>query len=110
MIQIGPEKGVTHLAVAAIVNALWDLWAKLEGKPLWKLLTDLEPEVRIFLRILFSYWRLFDSSRHLGGVILTVKVGVILLIAIALLMMRIVIAQKCYLYRYNIINKFTKAS
>lgn len=44
-IQLGPEKGVMHLAVAAIVNALWDLWAKLEGKPLWKLLTDLEPEV-----------------------------------------------------------------
>lgn len=41
---IGPEKGVIHLATAAVVNALWDLWAKLEGKPLWKLLTDLSPE------------------------------------------------------------------
>lgn len=30
--QIGPEKGVTHLAVAAVVNAIWDLWAKIEGK------------------------------------------------------------------------------
>ncbi len=38
---IGPEKGVIHLATAAVVNALWDLWAKLEGKPLWKLLADL---------------------------------------------------------------------
>ncbi|CAC5399709.1 fucD [Mytilus coruscus] len=41
---LGPEKGVTHLATAAIVNALWDLWAKMEGKPLWKLLVDMEPE------------------------------------------------------------------
>ncbi|MBA4030256.1 MAG: fuconate dehydratase [Planctomyces sp.] len=41
---LGPEKGVIHLATAAIVNALWDLWAKLEGKPLWKLVTDFTPE------------------------------------------------------------------
>jgi L-fuconate dehydratase len=40
---IGPEKGAIHLATAAVVNALWDLWAKLEGKPLWKLLSDLTP-------------------------------------------------------------------
>lgn len=44
--QLGPEKGVIHLAVAAVINALWDLWAKLENKPLWRLLTDMEPEVR----------------------------------------------------------------
>lgn len=41
---LGPEKGVIHLATAALVNAMWDLWAKAEGKPLWKLLADLEPE------------------------------------------------------------------
>jgi L-fuconate dehydratase len=41
---IGPEKGAIHLATAAIVNATWDLWAKCEGKPLWKLLVDLPPE------------------------------------------------------------------
>ena len=41
---IGPEKGVIHLATAAIVNAIWDLWAKVEGKPVWKLVCDLEPE------------------------------------------------------------------
>src|ERR671933_1235269 len=40
---IGPEKGAIHLATAAIVNALWDLWAKAEGKPLWKLVCDMEP-------------------------------------------------------------------
>jgi L-fuconate dehydratase len=41
---VGPEKGVLHLATAAVVNAVWDLWAKVERKPLWKLLTDMSPE------------------------------------------------------------------
>src|SRR5207248_473626 len=41
---VGPEKGVLHLATAAVVNAVWDLYAKVEGKPLWKLLADLSPE------------------------------------------------------------------
>ncbi len=41
---IGPEKGAIHLATAAIVNAVWDLWAKSANKPVWKLLTDLSPE------------------------------------------------------------------
>ncbi|MDX5431982.1 MAG: L-fuconate dehydratase [Halomonas sp.] len=41
---IGPEKGAIHLATAAIVNAVWDLWAKAEGKPVWKLLVDMPPE------------------------------------------------------------------
>ncbi|MBK8902472.1 MAG: L-fuconate dehydratase [Anaerolineaceae bacterium] len=41
---LGPEKGVIHLATAALVNAVWDLWAKVEGKPLWKLLADMTPE------------------------------------------------------------------
>jgi L-fuconate dehydratase len=40
---LGPEKGVMHMATAAVINALWDLYAKLIGKPLWKLLTDLSP-------------------------------------------------------------------
>ena len=41
---VGPEKGVIHLATAAVVNAVWDLYAKAEGKPLWKLLVDMSPE------------------------------------------------------------------
>jgi L-fuconate dehydratase len=41
---IGPEKGAIHLATAAVVNAVWDLYAKREGKPLWKLLVDMSPE------------------------------------------------------------------
>lgn len=41
---IGPEKGAIHLATAAVVNAVWDLYAKAEGKPVWKLLVDMTPE------------------------------------------------------------------
>ena len=41
---IGPDKGAIHLATAAIVNAVWDMWAKNEGKPVWKLLVDMTPE------------------------------------------------------------------
>lgn len=41
---IGPEKGVIHLALSAAVNALWDLWAKYEKKPLWRLVADFTPE------------------------------------------------------------------
>src|SRR5205823_4138461 len=41
---IGPEKGVIHMATAAVVNAVWDLYAKQQRKPLWKLLADMTPE------------------------------------------------------------------
>jgi L-fuconate dehydratase len=41
---LGPEKGVIHLATAAIVNAVWDLWAKSVRRPLWRLLAELPPE------------------------------------------------------------------
>ncbi|KXV04108.1 fuconate dehydratase [Caballeronia megalochromosomata] len=44
---LGPEKGVIHLATAAIVNAVWDLWAKSAGKPIWKLLVDMTPEALV---------------------------------------------------------------
>ena len=40
---VGPEKGVIHLATAAVVNAVWDLYGKAEGKPVWKLLVDMTP-------------------------------------------------------------------
>ena len=41
---LGPEKGSMHMAIGAVINALWDLKCKREGKPLWKLLSDLSPE------------------------------------------------------------------
>ncbi|MBT3596155.1 MAG: mandelate racemase [Verrucomicrobia bacterium] len=51
---LGPHKGVTHLALASITNACFDLWAKARGVPLWKLLLDLSPEALARL-IDFSY-------------------------------------------------------
>src|SRR5215210_2981826 len=41
---LGPEKGILHMATGALINAVWDLWAKREGKPMWKHLADMSPE------------------------------------------------------------------
>ncbi|TAM99861.1 MAG: L-fuconate dehydratase [Chitinophagaceae bacterium] len=41
---LGPRKGVTHMATGALINAVWDLYAKMMGKPLWKLIADMSPE------------------------------------------------------------------
>jgi L-fuconate dehydratase len=41
---IGPDKGAIHLATGAVVNAVWDLLAKVEGKPVWRLVSDMTPE------------------------------------------------------------------
>jgi L-fuconate dehydratase len=41
---IGPDKGAIHLATGAVVNAVWDLWAKIEGVPVWKLVSRMSPE------------------------------------------------------------------
>jgi L-fuconate dehydratase len=51
---LGPEKGVIHLACGALVNAVWDLYAKAEGKPVWRLLADMTPE-QIVSAIDFRY-------------------------------------------------------
>ena len=51
---LGPEKGIIHLATGAIVNAVWDLYAKIEKKPLWKLISDMSPE-QLMSCIDFSY-------------------------------------------------------
>lgn len=41
---VGPDKGVMHLATGAVVNAVWDLWGKVAGKPVWQLVADMAPE------------------------------------------------------------------
>lgn len=41
---IGPEKGVTHLATAGVMNAVWDLWGKATDRPVWKIVADMTPE------------------------------------------------------------------
>ncbi len=56
---LGPEKGVIHLAAAAVLNAVWDLWARARHVPLWRLLVELEPEELVDCLTL----------RHLGDVL-----------------------------------------
>jgi L-fuconate dehydratase len=46
---LGPEKGVMHMAISAVVNALWDLAAKRADKPLWRLLSEMSPEALVAL-------------------------------------------------------------
>jgi L-fuconate dehydratase len=53
---LGPEKGVIHMAAAAVLNAFWDLAARTAGKPLWMLLADLTPEQVVSL-LDFRYLR-----------------------------------------------------
>src|SRR4051812_13939823 len=51
---LGPEKGVIHISMAAVVNAMWDLHARQAGKPLWQLLADMSPR-QIVSAIDFHY-------------------------------------------------------
>ncbi len=51
---LGPEKGVMHMAIGAVVNAVWDLRCRLEGQPLWRLLATLSPQ-EIVRQIDFTY-------------------------------------------------------
>jgi L-fuconate dehydratase len=51
---LGPEKGVMHMAIGAVVNAVWDLRCRIEGVPLWRLLASLEPD-EIVHQIDFTY-------------------------------------------------------
>ncbi|HVS29858.1 MAG TPA: L-fuconate dehydratase [Thermoanaerobaculia bacterium] len=51
---LGPEKGILHMATGALINAVWDLWARRERKPMWKHLVDLTPE-QIVGAIDFTY-------------------------------------------------------
>ncbi|MBD8899166.1 L-fuconate dehydratase [Rhodanobacter sp. DHG33] len=51
---LGPEKGVMHMAIGAVINAAWDLAARLAGKPLWRYIAELSPE-EIVAAIDFRY-------------------------------------------------------
>lgn len=41
---VGPEKGIIHLAAAAVINAVWDLWARYQEKPVWQLISEMSSE------------------------------------------------------------------
>ncbi len=60
---LGPEKGVIHLALAAVVNAVWDLYGKAEGKPVWKLLADMTPAAARVVHRLSPHHRCADARR-----------------------------------------------
>ncbi len=51
---VGPEKGIIHLAAAAVVNAVWDLWARMQGKPVWQLICEM-PAERFVASVDFRY-------------------------------------------------------
>ena len=51
---LGPEKGVMHMAIGAVINAAWDLRCRLDGQPLWRLLASLSPQ-EIIRQIDFTY-------------------------------------------------------
>lgn len=53
---LGPEKGAIHMAAAAIVNAVWDMYGRREGKPVWRLLAEMDPEQLVGL-VDFRYLR-----------------------------------------------------
>lgn len=53
---LGPHKGAIHMAAGAIVNAVWDLYARREGKPLWRLLAEMPP-ARLVNLVDFRYLR-----------------------------------------------------
>jgi L-fuconate dehydratase len=63
---LGPHKGVVHLALASIVNACFDLWAKARGAPLWRLLLDLPPEQVVALLDLSYMEEALSSDEALG--------------------------------------------
>ncbi|MGA7438380.1 MAG: L-fuconate dehydratase [Luteibacter sp.] len=51
---LGPEKGVMHMAIGAVINAAWDLAARRAGKPVWRFIADMTPE-QIIAQIDFRY-------------------------------------------------------
>jgi L-fuconate dehydratase len=71
---LGPEKGVIHLAVAAVLNAVWDLYAKAESKPVWRLLYDMTPE-QIVSIIDFRYIADALSPEEALGILQAAKKG-----------------------------------
>ncbi|MCU1224196.1 MAG: fuconate dehydratase [Edaphobacter sp.] len=71
---LGPEKGVIHLAAGALINAVWDLYARAEKKPLWKLLAELESE-QILSAVEFRYIDDALSRAEAGEILKEAKRG-----------------------------------
>lgn len=71
---LGPHKGVVHLALAAVVNACFDLWAKSRGLPLWELLIDLSPEA-LLNTLDFSYYEEVLSKEQALDLLIGQRMG-----------------------------------
>ncbi len=71
---LGPEKGVIHMAAGAIINAVWDLAARSAGQPLWKLLSNLEPEQLVEL-VDFRYLRDALTEREALAILREARAG-----------------------------------
>jgi L-fuconate dehydratase len=71
---LGPEKGVIHLAAGALVNAVWDLYARAERKPLWRLLADLSPE-QVLSAVEFRYIDDALSREEARDILLAAQTG-----------------------------------
>jgi L-fuconate dehydratase len=71
---LGPEKGTIHLAAGALINAVWDLYARAEGKPLWRLLADLSPE-QILSAVEFRYIDDALSREEAGEILQAAQAG-----------------------------------
>ena len=71
-VSTGPEKGVIALATAAVVNALWDMYARAEGKPLWRLICDMTPEEYVKA----TAFRYIPSNKEHPFILLTRLTGI----------------------------------
>ncbi|WP_075217570.1 L-fuconate dehydratase [Mongoliimonas terrestris] len=71
---LGPDKGVMHLATGAVVNAVWDLWGRAAGKPVWRLIADMSPEEIVGL-IDFRYLSNMLTRDDALGIITRAKAG-----------------------------------
>ncbi|BAS15551.1 L-fuconate dehydratase [Arthrobacter sp. Hiyo8] len=71
---LGPEKGVMHMAIGAVVNALWDLKAKRAGLPLWELLSRMSPEEIVAL-VDFRYLSDALTPEDALGIVRTAEPG-----------------------------------
>jgi L-fuconate dehydratase len=71
---LGPEKGVMHMAIGTVVNAAWDLAAKVAGKPVWRLLADMTPEQVVAL-IDFRYLQDALTPAEALGILRAARVG-----------------------------------
>lgn len=62
ILRIGPEKGVIHIALGAVDNALWDMFARSRKVPLWKLIADMTP---VCFHVIFCFYP-WETYLHLG--------------------------------------------